>query len=829
MCVLMMAGLCLSMPAVAAQKTCELTVSTDAPAVGEAMSIELRFDGTQDMPMPDLSGVEGLQVQYRGPSTNISIVNGKTSSSITHTYVAVAETEGSVALGPFRVVHGGDEYVSNGVTLQVQTRGKGATAQRAAQAGAVAKIDVPKETVYVGQHFPLTVQLFIRDGADVRNVRMPELSVQGISLGQWAQPTQDRVQANGVVFTRVTFSADAVAETPGETKIGPAVIGADTVSRRTGRMSSFGDLDSFFDAAFGGIAAEPISIVGEAVPLRVAALPAEGKPVDFDGAIGRFTFAATLSKNTVSAGETLSLVCEVKGSGAIERIKQPMLSLDKDLFKVYEPEVVNAADGKRWTFVIVPKKEGSHELPAVSVSFFDASQGRYVISTQGPFAVTVSPGEKADVPAVIDAEGTVAAATRTDEVGSGLAFIKEQPSRWVTRNDTAGMIYFWAIQAAFPVLFFGWSTMIAHRRRMTQDFAYAKKFRAPAVAAGGLKRAQKALHAGDVVGFYDAAADTLRTYISHQLQLPIGSAGKESLSVLTVKGLSDELAKAIAELFDEADAVRYASAHIDKDVLQARMTTLKRSLAGVERLSASAKRPFVATVAAIGLLCAANAYADDAAFAKANALYRAGDHRGAFEAYERIAQTQKENGELWYDMGTCKAKQGADIEALYYLEKAARYLPQDGDVRHNIDFVRSRLQQSPATFSVTWWRKPFEPLSPYAVAAMSVLFAALAWILWALRRVHGKAVSGAVIVAACVCAAYTALVVTVRVHETASFAMVMHENESARFEPDEKANEYFALAGGDIVAAEKSSGLWVRVRRNDGRQGWVPDAAIRKL
>ena len=54
----------------------------------------LTFIGSQDAPQPDISPVDGIKITYVGPATKMSIVNGKVSQSITHTYLVIPKKGG---------------------------------------------------------------------------------------------------------------------------------------------------------------------------------------------------------------------------------------------------------------------------------------------------------------------------------------------------------------------------------------------------------------------------------------------------------------------------------------------------------------------------------------------------------------------------------------------------------------------------------------------------------------------------------------------------------------------------------------------------------------
>ena len=71
--------------------------------------------------------------------------------------------------------------------------------------------------------------------------------------------------------------------------------------------------------------------------INVKPLPEAGKPADFSGAVGDFSFNVSLSKTELKASESLQAKVEVKGNGNLKLIKLPKISLPSSL-EVYEPE-----------------------------------------------------------------------------------------------------------------------------------------------------------------------------------------------------------------------------------------------------------------------------------------------------------------------------------------------------------------------------------------------------------------------------------------------------------------------------------------------------------
>ena len=52
-------------------------------------------------------------------------------------------------------------------------------------------------------------------------------------------------------------------------------------------------------------------------------------------------------------------------------------------------------------------------------------------------------------------------------------------------------------------------------------------------------------------------------------------------------------------------------------------------------------------------------------------------------------------------------------------------------------------------------------------------------------------------------------------------AVIVVESSNSKFEPFEKATTFFTLNEGESVFITKSKNNWYKIRRIDGRQGWV--------
>ena len=88
---------------------------------------------------------------------------------------------------------------------------------------------------------------------------------------------------------------------------------------------------------------------------------------------------------------------------------------------------------------------------------------------------------------------------------------------------------------------------------------------APRQAKRGLHQARSFIQKGNQKDFYDCLFKTLQQYFSNKFHMPVGSITVDAVrNILRTKGLGDEVAEKIRDVFGQCEMVRYASAQLDK-------------------------------------------------------------------------------------------------------------------------------------------------------------------------------------------------------------------------------------------------------------------------
>jgi tetratricopeptide (TPR) repeat protein len=221
-------------------------------------------------------------------------------------------------------------------------------------------------------------------------------------------------------------------------------------------------------------------------------------------------------------------------------------------------------------------------------------------------------------------------------------------------------------------------------------------------------------------------------------------------------------------------------------------------------------------------------------FGQANAAYKEGRYDAAIEDDKKIIATGFESGNLYYNLGNSYFKKGEMGQAVLNYERALGLIPHDSDARSNYGYVLSSMGLSPALFGNRFERlaqRLFEGLAMDALTVfLSVSYILIVLVLIGFLYIPGFKKTGRIIlVVLAVLLVLSAVSLNRRIRLFRHGAIVITKEAKAQFEPVEGATTYFKLAEGQKVETIEESGNWFKVRRPDGKTGWVDKSALGAL
>jgi hypothetical protein len=382
-----------------AQVRVSAALSNPSPSVGEPVQLQLRCEGTNRAGQPPPVEVDGLDIRYLGPSTQMQIINGAMSASVTHVYQVIPMRAGTFTIPAIEMEIDGRRLRTAPVGLTAAAGNPGAAPGGSAPPMdkiGFAEITLPKQAAYVGEALPAEVRLFIDARVQSQIETIPQLQGEGFTKTKLTEPRREQARRDGRDYNVVTFRTALTPSKAGKIAIGPADFSflAQVPRAQRNRQRSVFDM---FDDVFNGspfAATQRMSARAEAVELDVKPLPVQGRPADFSGAVGEFRFAAEGSPREVKVGDPVTMRLRVSGRGNFDRVAPPALT-DATGWRSYPPsgnftaeDELNLSGVKTFEMAVIPEAAKT-AMPQFAFSYFDPTAEKYVTLTSEPAPLTV--------------------------------------------------------------------------------------------------------------------------------------------------------------------------------------------------------------------------------------------------------------------------------------------------------------------------------------------------------------------------------------------------------------------------------------------------------
>jgi len=555
----------------------EASVDKTTVQQNERFQVYFTFDGgdrasLQSYRPPNFKNFSVLS----GPnqSSSMSIINGNVSSTITYSYIIVAPNVGEFTIDEASVQLKGTEYKTEPLKVSVVKGSTSAKSQVKQNNNQAMSNDELNENVFIraiadkytaakGEQITVTYKLYTK-----LNISSPQVSKLPQYKGFWAEEleTGNNIQFEvemykGVRYRSATLKKVALFPTKsGQLTVTPFELEVPVVVKRTQRSSD--PFDSFFnDSFFGRTETIQFKATSNSVVINVNDLPTVGMPESFAGAVGEFTFEASLDKNKVKANEPITIKLVVSGKGNVELIDLPKIKLPTG-FEQYEPKSSNSINNKgsisgskSEEYLIVPRVPGIKEIDPIKFSYYNPKLKKYVEQSSPKFIINVE---------IADGEFTSSNSGFSKEdvklLSQDIRFIQTSNFNF-TVKETGSLIksWFWGL-LIFPL--FAMLITIGIKRRQDKisgNVQLVKSRKAEKKAKLRLKFAQKALTENDLEKYYEEVSKGLLGYLEDKLQLQKSESSIGNISLLLEKnGVSNELILQVKDILEKCEFSRFA-------------------------------------------------------------------------------------------------------------------------------------------------------------------------------------------------------------------------------------------------------------------------------
>ncbi len=519
---------------------------------------------------PNFAAV-GFDASGPAQSTNVSVINGKVSKSVSLTYTLKPKKQGDFVIPAATATVNGGEMRSNTISVKVVAPAKQSQQQqyndpfdvfrqqrrqeepsqddiqRYVSKNMFVRVIPSKTSLYQGDQLTLSYKLYYLIQFQSL-VASKNPSFNGFLSEEFKLPEPDQnkrpdvEEYNGKKYYVQEFKRTALFPTKsGKIAIEPIELSSEVLIPVT---------DDFFGMVVGY---EPYeyNFKSNAIDLDIKALPEKNKPAAFSGAVGKFSFEADYDKTKCKVDEPVTLKVTYKGTGNLKLITPPKLEFPEE-FEAYEPKVKDdyqnngsvVTGSKTFEYVIVPQDGGKFKLPKYEFAYFDVEKGDYVKFTLPETEIEVSGKAK-----LSENVANFFKREKEDKPKS-IYSIKKQ---YVKNTEFVGSTGFWALTVS-PFVFLLIGFIFRKRDYSESDLVFMRRKKANKIALRRMATAKKLLQQKNEQGFYNEVIRALWAYLSDKLYIPQSELSKENIAdKLRIKEVAEEKIEALKTTLDTCE------------------------------------------------------------------------------------------------------------------------------------------------------------------------------------------------------------------------------------------------------------------------------------
>lgn len=569
----MLLALCLlSFHTIMAQK---FTASADASQVPLNYSFNITYavenGNLQKFTPPRFDGFDAY-----GPaqSTNVSVINGRVSKSVSYTYTLKPKKQGDFVIPAASAVINGSEYRSNSISVKVIAPAKQSQQQaqqsydpfdvfrqrsrqqeyseddirKMVEKNMFVRVVPSKTSLYQGDQLSLSYKLYFRiQYQSLQAIKNPSYNGFLSEEFKLPEPKNDEEPPIETYEGKKYYVQEFKRVALFPTKSGKITI--EPIELQGTVLVEVPDPD--FGGFFSTLQPYDYDFKSNAIALDIKPLPEKNKPATFSGAVGKFSFEADYDKTTCKVDEPVTLKVTYKGTGNLKLITAPKLQFPEE-FEAYEPKVKDdyqnngsvVTGSKTFEYVIVPQDGGKFKLPKYEFAYFDVEKGDYVKFTLPETEIEVSGKAK-----LSENVANFFKREKEDKPKSIYGIRK----RYARNSEFTGSTGFWALTVSpFVLLLIGF---VFRKREYTEnDLVFMRRKKANKIALRRMAMAKKLLQQKNEQGFYNEVIRALWAYLSDKLYIPQSELSKENIAdKLRIKEVAEEKIDALKTTLDTCE------------------------------------------------------------------------------------------------------------------------------------------------------------------------------------------------------------------------------------------------------------------------------------
>jgi len=230
---------------------------------------------------------------------------------------------------------------------------------------------------------------------------------------------------------------------------------------------------------------------------------------------------------------------------------------------------------------------------------------------------------------------------------------------------------------------------------------------------------------------------------------------------------------------------------------------------------------------------------NETVFDSGKEAYKSENYQEAIRLWQEILENGDHSAELYFNLGNAHYKLNNIGPSIYYYEKALQLDPYDLDIQNNLAFAENAkvdaIEPLPQTVFKTWYKSVSGVFNYNGWAINAVIFSFLFVLLFLLYYYAGSERKKRLLFAASIAtifflvASITLAFMTYSDDQKNNPAVIFSEKVEVKDAPSVGGEVNFVIHEGTKVQILDRDDEWVRVRLEDGKDGWVPLSDLKEL
>lgn len=348
-------------------------LNSETTIVNKPVELTITITGNSSAQEPDVPFNQDLEIRPIGTSSQMQIINGEVTNSMSYNYIVIPKKEGKFVIKDISTIIDGNKVFASPIEVNVTSEDKPEENKSKNEKMIYAEANINKKTVFENEPFIYTLKLYRSIRTGEYSVKFPDFKNFWVDDFEKAKEYYETINGKKYIVTEVKKAL--TSSKIGKIKIEKGMFNVEVLYQVD---------DDQFGGFFSQTETKLEDFYSNDISVKVKSLPSYGKPINFSGIVGKqIDVESRFSQDTAQVGDSIDLTIIFTGKANLNDLKLEFPNIEG--FKVYPDKPIdrNFFDGKdlifdrRFKISLVPTKGGKLEIPSISIPYYDTEKNRY--------------------------------------------------------------------------------------------------------------------------------------------------------------------------------------------------------------------------------------------------------------------------------------------------------------------------------------------------------------------------------------------------------------------------------------------------------------------